>query len=234
VNRITPFTIIIAILSPLVFAPGLAAAAVTVEAFAIEGLRSPASPKALRQALAKDSRINVLGLELKDTPSGWPLLTLEYDTAKITPEQIKQLIAGIEDPAGHHFKVHEGPLDPNAPLTDEEKQAAAQLGDDELPVPKIKNPQPATAESVQRGAELYRRHCSKCHGIRGNGYGPVMHGFTSLPSPLYDARKADDAYLFSVITNGRSDMPPWGIILSERDRWDLINYLKTLKKPYTD
>jgi len=40
-----------------------------------------------------------------------------------------------------------------------------------------------------------------------------------------------DGYLFWFITNGRSDMPPWGLILSENNRWDLINYIKTIKNP---
>jgi len=26
-------------------------------------------------------------------------------------------------------------------------------------------------------------------------------------------------------------MPPWGLVLSEEERWDLINYIKTIKKP---
>jgi len=26
-------------------------------------------------------------------------------------------------------------------------------------------------------------------------------------------------------------MPPWGLILSENNRWDLINYIKTIKNP---
>jgi mono/diheme cytochrome c family protein len=34
-----------------------------------------------------------------------------------------------------------------------------------------------------------------------------------------------------MITEGRSDMPPWGVILLENQRWDVINYIKTLTKP---
>ena len=34
-----------------------------------------------------------------------------------------------------------------------------------------------------------------------------------------------------MITNGRTDMPPWGVILSENERWDLVNYIKTFAPP---
>jgi Cytochrome c, mono- and diheme variants len=47
----------------------------------------------------------------------------------------------------------------------------------------------------------------------------------------YKADSAADSYLYWIIENGKSDMPPWGLILSEEERWDLINYVKTIKKP---
>jgi mono/diheme cytochrome c family protein len=40
-----------------------------------------------------------------------------------------------------------------------------------------------------------------------------------------------DGYLFWFITNGRTDMPAWGVVLSKKERWDLINYIKTLEAP---
>ena len=49
-----------------------AAAATVIEGFEIEGLISPASPKALTEALEEQLDVKVVGLNLKDTATGWP------------------------------------------------------------------------------------------------------------------------------------------------------------------
>ena len=89
------------------------------EEFKIEGLISPASPKALQSELEKELKVKVLGLELTNTESGWPVLTLQYDSSSISKEEIEKTIAKIE-PTGHNYKVHNGPLQANAALSDEE------------------------------------------------------------------------------------------------------------------
>jgi mono/diheme cytochrome c family protein len=38
-----------------------------------------------------------------------------------------------------------------------------------------------------------------------------------------------DAVLFCKISDGRGAMPPWKH-LSEKDRWEIVNYIRTLKK----
>ena len=101
-------------------------------------------------------------------------------------------------------------------------------------IPEMTNPVPATAESHERGEKLYLTYCSKCHGANGSGAGPSAHGFSTDPRQLWawhNADKTADPYLYWFITNGRSDMPPWGVVLSENERWDLVNYIKTIKPP---
>ena len=58
---------------------GSALAALIVEKFEIEGLISPASPKALSEALEKQLQVKVVDLNLKNSSSGWPLLSVEFD-----------------------------------------------------------------------------------------------------------------------------------------------------------
>ena len=93
------------------------------------------------------------------------------------------------------------------------------------------------SSSVARGEELFIKNCAKCHGESGNGYGPVTQGFTTWPRQLWAWHKTGpetDGYIYWFITNGRSDMPPWGVILSEKERWDLVSYVKTLKPPSSE
>ena len=207
------------------------------EEFKIEGLISPASPKALKSALEKELDVKVINLNLKSTKTGWPVLRVQFDSGSISKEKIEKVIGEIEDPAGHKYKVHHGPLLANAPLLDEEQQAIALLGDTPVAFPNMKNPITDKAASASRGETLFVNNCVKCHGFTGNGYGTVAHGFTTWPRQLWawnNTGPETDGYLFWFITNGRSDMPPWGLILSENERWDLINYIKTIKNPETD
>ena len=98
----------------------------------------------------------------------------------------------------------------------------------------MKNPITDKAASASRGGKLFVNNCAKCHGLSGNGYGTVALSFTTWPRQLWvwnNTGEETDGYLFWFITNGRSDMPPWGLILSENNRWDLINYIKTIKNP---
>ena len=209
--------------------------AVTVEEeFKIEGIISIASIKALQSELLKQLDLKIIDLNLKKTDSGWPVLRVKYNSELITKDKIETVIGGIEDPAGHKYKVHKGPLIANAELIAEENQAISILGDVAVAFREVKNPTTDFDSSIKRGEGMFIKNCSKCHGLNGNGYGVVAHGFTTFPRQLWvwnNTGPETDGYLFWFITNGRSDMPPWGLILSENERWDLINYIKTIKNP---
>ena len=179
------------------------------EKFKIEGLISPASPKTLTEGLEKKLDLKVIGIVLTDTSSGWPELTIRYDSSSLSRKKIEEVINEIEDPAGHKYQVHKGPLQANAPLTGDEMQAIAILGPVPEAFPEMKNPMGEDSESASRGEKLYIQNCSKCHGESGNGYGPVSHGFTTWPRQLWawnNAGSETDGYLYWFITNGRSDL----------------------------
>ena len=208
-------------------------ASTMVEKFKIEGIISAASIKAIQSELKKKLDVNILDLNLKGTDSGWPVLSVEYNSENISREKIETVIGEIEDPAGHKYKVHKGPLIANADLIDEENQAMTILGDITMDLKQVKNPTVDFDSSIKSGKDMFVKNCAKCHGLNGNGYGVVAHGFATWPRQLWAWYKADsaaDSYLYWIIENGKSDMPPWGLILSENERWDLINYIKTIKK----
>ena len=75
-------------------------------------------------------------------------------------------------------------------------------------------------------------NCASCHGNAGKGDGPAA---AALPPPkpadwTSDAvQKQTDGELFWKIANGRGAMPPWKH-LSEKERWELVNFIRTLKK----
>jgi len=209
-------------------------AKVVVEEFEIQGLVSPTDPETLQDALEKKLDVKVVGLNLKDTPSGWPVLSVEFDSEKVSKEQIENVIGATAGSTDKLFKVHKGPPFPTATLLDEEQKAIAMLGPTAADIPKRENPTPASKESLSRGKSTFEKSCATCHGLDGNGYGPAAQSFTTPVRPMSAWKGADasvDGYLFWFITNGRTDMPAWGVVLSEEERWDLVNYIKTLGDP---
>jgi mono/diheme cytochrome c family protein len=93
-----------------------------------------------------------------------------------------------------------------------------------------RNPVPATPASVSNGAALYAVYCTPCHGPAGKGDGLVATKFVpaaDLSNP--DLQKVrTDGYWQSYLSVGGAVMPAYAEALSPEERWDLVNYLRTL------
>jgi mono/diheme cytochrome c family protein len=93
--------------------------------------------------------------------------------------------------------------------------------------------------SIDRGGNLYRVFCICCHGASGDGKGPVStRGFPSptlLTEPVRE-KAMKDGQLFYILTKGRDtddwpgSMLPFAGQLSPDQRWNVINYLRTLQE----
>jgi mono/diheme cytochrome c family protein len=85
--------------------------------------------------------------------------------------------------------------------------------------------------NIANGKKLAETNCISCHGASGKGDGPAAAALNPKPadwtSPKVQAES--DGTLFWKISNGRGPMPPWKH-LPEKDRWDLVAYVKSLKK----
>jgi len=97
---------------------------------------------------------------------------------------------------------------------------------------KKKNPVAATESSLAAGQKIYSKTCAKCHGKTGDGDGPAVIELNIHPAKLSDPKLAteSDGSLFWKVTTGKKPMPAYGKRLSETDRWNLVNYIRTLPK----
>ena len=95
-----------------------------------------------------------------------------------------------------------------------------------------KNPTAPTQESIAAGQKIYSKTCAMCHGKTGDADGPAVIELNIHPAKLSDPQLAtqSDGALFWKITTGKKPMPAYGKRLSEADRWNLVNYVRTLSK----
>jgi mono/diheme cytochrome c family protein len=93
-------------------------------------------------------------------------------------------------------------------------------------------PVPSSPASIQRGQKLFSITCQVCHGQTGNGLSPVAAFFPAKPADLTGpaVQGMTDAQIYVVISQGFNVMPSMAEDLSPSERWDVINYIRTLKK----
>jgi mono/diheme cytochrome c family protein len=98
---------------------------------------------------------------------------------------------------------------------------------------KTANPVKSDAASVAAGKALWAAHCASCHGKTGLGDGSKA---AQLDTQLSDFTKAafqsqSDGSLFFKVSEGREDMPGFKKKIPEQeDIWNLVNFMRTLKK----
>ena len=96
---------------------------------------------------------------------------------------------------------------------------------------------PYTAISVLNGKNLYLNNCTSCHGKSGQGDGLLAKELIEIPpanltEPHTAYHTAGDIYWWLTYGKPPSSMPGFKDILSEDERWDIINYLRTLSAGY--
>jgi len=98
------------------------------------------------------------------------------------------------------------------------------------------NPIEADAFSVDRGNLLFSVHCAQCHGPEADGAGAIAGSLLFAPRDLTSQNVQDlpDGSIFltisqGIVIEGVIRMPALNENLSVRDRWDVVNYIKSLE-----
>jgi mono/diheme cytochrome c family protein len=92
------------------------------------------------------------------------------------------------------------------------------------------NPLQPTADHIAEGKKLYTRECASCHGATGKNDG------AQAPKEMPQSRKLtdptlwneSDGALFWKIAEGRRPMPSTLDVLNDRERWQIVLYIRTL------
>jgi mono/diheme cytochrome c family protein len=97
----------------------------------------------------------------------------------------------------------------------------------------LRDPLPATEKTIEKGLDLFSRHCIACHGLDGQNTGVPFADRMSPPVPLltsHEIQDYKDGQLKWVIENGifPSGMPAWKGILDDEEMWAIVHYLRHL------
>jgi len=91
----------------------------------------------------------------------------------------------------------------------------------------IKNDQ----NSLKKGKLLFKQLCAVCHGDKGKGDGLASAALNPKPANFTSSqfKKQSDGAIFWKITEGRTPMASYKESLTTEQRWQLVNYIKSLK-----
>lgn len=97
-------------------------------------------------------------------------------------------------------------------------------------VKKMRNPVPANKGAIGAGMMTYMDRCQACHGENGDGKGEKADKLSVAPANFTDANamsRLTDGELFWKITTGRRPMPGFKEKLTDEERWQVVDYIRT-------
>lgn len=97
---------------------------------------------------------------------------------------------------------------------------------------KMKSAIKADDASIKAGKEIWAQNCKSCHGVKGLGDGAKAEKIDISCGDFSsnEFQSLSDGALFYKTTEGRKPMPSFKDILSDTERWQVVCYMRTLKK----
>ena len=99
-----------------------------------------------------------------------------------------------------------------------------------------KAPFEPTEKGLAKGKRLYNIYCAICHGEKGDGEGYLVREdggvFPSMPANFLsdDLKNSSDGRYYYTIMKGRNMMEPFNDKLDYEERWQVIQYIRSLQK----
>ncbi len=97
---------------------------------------------------------------------------------------------------------------------------------------KKKSAVKADDAAIKAGKEVWSAQCKSCHGAKGLGDGTKAEKIDISCGDFSktEIQNLSDGALYWKITEGRKPMPSFAEKLSDTERWQVVAYVRTLKK----
>jgi mono/diheme cytochrome c family protein len=96
----------------------------------------------------------------------------------------------------------------------------------------LQSPVSSSAQTREQARKLYDVNCSACHGKTANGQSEVASRFSAagaIPPPDFRSPRVTgrtDGQLYWLVTNGIGNMPPFGDLLTDEQRWMVVQFIR--------
>lgn len=96
----------------------------------------------------------------------------------------------------------------------------------------LKNPVRGSLKAAADGKKLFEQYCVTCHGNDGSGNGITAETLNPKPAnlTLKEIQKQSDGAIYWKITTGRPPMISWQYTLTDKQRWQLVDYVRQFGK----
>jgi mono/diheme cytochrome c family protein len=95
----------------------------------------------------------------------------------------------------------------------------------------LKNPFKGNASATADGKKIFNQMCVLCHGLTGKGNGEAGLSLERKPANFLALRVVNetDGNIFWKITHGKAPMATYEELLTDDQRWKLVNYIRNLE-----
>jgi len=84
-------------------------------------------------------------------------------------------------------------------------------------------------ERLKKGEASYKLYCAICHGDTGDGMGTLVKNEKFLGVPNYKDREITEGSIYHVIMYGRNMMGSHSSQITEKERWEVVQYVEHLR-----
>ncbi len=85
-------------------------------------------------------------------------------------------------------------------------------------------------KNLENGKKMFAIYCAICHGDKGDGQGFLATNEKFLGIPNYKDRDITEGSIYHVIMYGRNLMGSHASQLNDKERWQVVQYVETLRQ----
>lgn len=95
----------------------------------------------------------------------------------------------------------------------------------------LQNPFKGNEKATNDGKNIYNQMCVLCHGLEGKGNGEAGLTLERKPANFLALNVVNqtDGNIYWKITNGKAPMSSYEELLTDNQRWKLVNYIRELE-----
>jgi mono/diheme cytochrome c family protein len=86
--------------------------------------------------------------------------------------------------------------------------------------------------NLDNGKKMFNIYCAICHGEAGDGQGNLVKREKFFGVPHFKDRDITEGSIYHVIYHGRNAMGSHASQLTEKERWQVVQYVQKLKSKY--